>query len=426
MMDLGSNGNGGSGSGRDLNLNLSPPSTPRLGLALGLGVGPTSPEEDEIFNHEGEGSIPGRVWPWLSGEEIGRCRPRHRWRGQFRRSNPVSTPSESFPPLLILSEMAHESFKENPCTLKGTAKQDEGNASNFECNICLEMARDPVVTTCGHLFCWACIYQWLYVHSASRECPVCKGEVTDTNIIPIYGRGNSDHAANESNIAENGEKIPPRPRANRIESLRQRGFGRPISRRFMEAIRLTRRRDAHGDNGGARQDEPPPGIENFMAEFMHFHRQTANSQRTRSGEERWQMRQVLARRSLLRPTPTAHSALDFDDRREGERDRIWGLRLNRASSERLASLRDRVEGSLANNFDINDQGVRSGVSDSSRERASISSTNAMILPGSRNGDAVVEQDSGRSSSPQRRRHVPSGSLDSDGGLLNARKRRRLN
>ena len=28
----------------------------------------------------------------------------------------------------------------------------------FECCICLETSKDPVVTTCGHLFCWACIY----------------------------------------------------------------------------------------------------------------------------------------------------------------------------------------------------------------------------------------------------------------------------
>ena len=31
--------------------------------------------------------------------------------------------------------------------------------SSFECNICYEIAREPVVTVCGHLYCWPCIYR---------------------------------------------------------------------------------------------------------------------------------------------------------------------------------------------------------------------------------------------------------------------------
>jgi len=37
--------------------------------------------------------------------------------------------------------------------------QDEESKSNlYECNICLETATEPVITPCGHLFCWPCIY----------------------------------------------------------------------------------------------------------------------------------------------------------------------------------------------------------------------------------------------------------------------------
>lgn len=30
--------------------------------------------------------------------------------------------------------------------------------SHFECAICLDVAKEPIVTKCGHLFCWPCIY----------------------------------------------------------------------------------------------------------------------------------------------------------------------------------------------------------------------------------------------------------------------------
>ncbi|KAJ1267420.1 hypothetical protein BS78_07G054600 [Paspalum vaginatum] len=99
---------------------------------------------------------------------------------------------------------------------KDAAKKDgccECNSS-FECNICLDPAKEPVVTTCGHLFCWPCLYQWLHGHSPHSECPVCKGEVLEVNVTPIYGRGGE-----EGNSA--GLDMPPRPRANRRESLRQ-------------------------------------------------------------------------------------------------------------------------------------------------------------------------------------------------------------
>ncbi|PWA60656.1 Zinc finger, RING/FYVE/PHD-type [Artemisia annua] len=84
---------------------------------------------------------------------------------------------------------------------KGGAFGDNGNGNFFDCNICLDVAKDPVLTCCGHLFCWPCFYQVAYVDSVSKECPVCKGEVVDSN-------------------------IPPRPRARRVESVRQQSFGR--------------------------------------------------------------------------------------------------------------------------------------------------------------------------------------------------------
>ncbi|CAN1803320.1 E3 ubiquitin-protein ligase RMA3 [Linum perenne] len=92
------------------------------------------------------------------------------------------------------------------------------DGSFFDCNICFDLASDPVVTCCGHLFCWACLYRWIHIHSDAKECPVCKGEVTIKNVTPIYGRGNKNLRPPEE---DETLEIPSRPQGRRVESLRQ-------------------------------------------------------------------------------------------------------------------------------------------------------------------------------------------------------------
>lgn len=96
-------------------------------------------------------------------------------------------------------------------------KSHNGESGFFDCNICLYLAKEPVVTCCGHLFCWPCIYRWLHHHSSANECPVCKGRVTVKHIIPIYGPGANTL---ESDV-DLHVKIPPRPKARRVERLSQ-------------------------------------------------------------------------------------------------------------------------------------------------------------------------------------------------------------
>ena len=38
-------------------------------------------------------------------------------------------------------------------------KDDAPECSAFECNICYDVAEAPVVTLCGHLYCWPCRYR---------------------------------------------------------------------------------------------------------------------------------------------------------------------------------------------------------------------------------------------------------------------------
>lgn len=115
-----------------------------------------------------------------------------------------------------------------------TEHKKSGSGGDFyDCNICLYMAKDPILTCCGHLFCWSCFYRLSYSHENVKECPACKGDVTDKSIIPIYGNDNSSMSTSKSKSKEPGFELPPRPKAPRIDSVRQqliarRAFSSPI------------------------------------------------------------------------------------------------------------------------------------------------------------------------------------------------------
>lgn len=95
----------------------------------------------------------------------------------------------------------------------GDEKKDE---SIFECNICLDTAKDAVVSMCGHLFCWPCLHQWLETRPRRQLCPVCKAAVSKDKVIPLYGRGST-------NQQDPRTKVPPRPAGQRTEP-EQGGF----------------------------------------------------------------------------------------------------------------------------------------------------------------------------------------------------------
>lgn len=67
-----------------------------------------------------------------------------------------------------------------------SVSSEESKGAGFECKICLDRIVEPVVTKCGHLFCWPCIYQWLG-DDRHKECPCCKAiNITVANLIPLY------------------------------------------------------------------------------------------------------------------------------------------------------------------------------------------------------------------------------------------------
>ncbi|XP_060202040.1 E3 ubiquitin-protein ligase RMA1H1-like [Lycium barbarum] len=97
-------------------------------------------------------------------------------------------------------------------------REDYLSGGGFECNICLDLAHDPVVTLCGHLYCWPCIYKWIHLQSnpsenpdqLSPQCAVCKAEVSQRTLVPLYGRGQATKPS-ENDVPSEGIVIPQRP-----------------------------------------------------------------------------------------------------------------------------------------------------------------------------------------------------------------------
>lgn len=75
--------------------------------------------------------------------------------------------------------------------LNGDTNGSKKDDSMFECNICLDTAKEAVVSMCGHLFCWPCLHQWLETRPTRQLCPVCKAAISKEKVIPLYGRGST-------------------------------------------------------------------------------------------------------------------------------------------------------------------------------------------------------------------------------------------
>ncbi|KAK3227185.1 hypothetical protein Dsin_007047 [Dipteronia sinensis] len=304
------------------------------------------------------------------------------------------------------------------------------DGSFFDCNICLDLARDPVVTCCGHLFCWSCLYRWLHVHSDAKECPVCKGEVTLKKVTPIYGRGSNTRGPEE----DLSLKIPRRPDAQRVESWRQTVQRNPYSFPVEEMIRRL------GSRFDLARDLTPPRDGNNARETV---------ERTNS-----LLNRILTSRGMREQNPVSAPSDDIDSIQsdmngpEGEARRLHSLLLRRqlhsqlhsqhshshshshratamsSLSTALSSAERLVEAYLRNNPAGRNQEQPSPPVD---DRDSFSSITAVINSESQM-DTAVEIDSmvSLSTSSSRRRNDSSRVSDVDSGDSRAPRRRRLN
>ncbi|XP_071696027.1 E3 ubiquitin-protein ligase RMA1H1-like [Rutidosis leptorrhynchoides] len=119
---------------------------------------------------------------------------------------------------------------------------DNGPSGDFDCNICLDHVNDPVVTLCGHLYCWPCIYKWFHHQKTTLEhldkknthCPVCKSEISLKSIVPLYGRGQTNETIPEEKSLITGITIPRRPSSPR-SSMQNLPTQQPIHRTYQHA-----------------------------------------------------------------------------------------------------------------------------------------------------------------------------------------------
>lgn len=110
-------------------------------------------------------------------------------------------------------------------TIPNSMSEAEDSNGCFDCNICLDFANEPVVTLCGHLYCWPCIYKWLHVQSDDSlgsdehpQCPVCKENISHTTMVPLYGRGGHAPPSGKSSCCDDNF-VPPRPTASGAQAL---------------------------------------------------------------------------------------------------------------------------------------------------------------------------------------------------------------
>lgn len=80
---------------------------------------------------------------------------------------------------LLPASVARYDLDENPAAV---AWMPEGQQR--KCTLCLEVFKDPSVTTCGHVFCWVCVRDWV---REKPECPLCRQDVLLSKVLPLRG-----------------------------------------------------------------------------------------------------------------------------------------------------------------------------------------------------------------------------------------------
>ncbi|XP_034486020.1 uncharacterized protein LOC117790633 [Drosophila innubila] len=89
--------------------------------------------------------------------------------------------------------------------------------STFLCNICIDHVRGGVITICGHLYCWTCLWPKLYQHGRPR-CPRClRRLILHEDIISFLSEGPYASPNDGVVLAQPGNV--PRPTGMHLQNL---------------------------------------------------------------------------------------------------------------------------------------------------------------------------------------------------------------
>ncbi|CAD26023.2 similarity to HYPOTHETICAL ZINC FINGER PROTEIN (C3HC4 class) YQ57_CAEEL [Encephalitozoon cuniculi GB-M1] len=91
--------------------------------------------------------------------------------------------------------------------IEGNGRKEDSTrpCREYTCSICYSQPEGPVLTPCGHLFCWGCIYIWSQSTGGCKFCPTCRCRMGIEEVISVL--------AVDSKKESRG--LPPRPANNR-------------------------------------------------------------------------------------------------------------------------------------------------------------------------------------------------------------------